>query len=138
MKKTMFTVYLHSSIRLDNWGNLLSVHKERPVILFKGAEAGPVSRAIARAAGTDAGIKSLVDGVSFFFFPTVTFVTPNGWMNGEVFLKTMQEFVIKKQTLIVVDVFAAHRSALGLLSAFLQFRHLQRPNCVGLFQGERD
>jgi len=55
-EKNMFTVFLHSSMRLDDWGNLLSVQKEKPVIIFKGAEDGPVARQVAEAAGARAGI----------------------------------------------------------------------------------
>ena len=55
-EKTLFTVYLHGSMKLDEWGNVVSVKKEKPVILFKGATDGPVSRAIATAAGDRASI----------------------------------------------------------------------------------
>jgi hypothetical protein len=55
-EKNMFTVFLHSTLKVDDLGRAIRVEKGLPVILFKGAESGPVSRSIAEAAGDDAGI----------------------------------------------------------------------------------
>ena len=59
-EKTIFTVFLHSSLGVDDWGNPKPVRKEPPVIIFKGAAEGPVSRSIAQAADGRAGEFGLV------------------------------------------------------------------------------
>lgn len=52
----MFTVYLHSTIVVDEQGTVKSIKKEKPLIIFKGAADGPVARSIAASAGNRAGL----------------------------------------------------------------------------------
>ena len=62
-EKMMFTVFLGSSLRLDDWGNVVGVRKEKPVVLFKGAADGPVARAVAAAAAGRAGLCQFLDRI---------------------------------------------------------------------------
>ena len=43
---------------------------------------------------------------------SVTYTTANGWMTGDTFLDFCKKFLNKPKTLVIIDLFAAHRCTL--------------------------
>ncbi|EPS72038.1 hypothetical protein M569_02720 [Genlisea aurea] len=98
--KTMFTTFLASRLVVDGNGDVVSIKKEAPLILFKGAEKGKIQKEIAKAAQESE-------------FQCTVATTANGWQTGETFLAWLKDHIrAKKKTLLVVDLYAAHRDSL--------------------------
>ena len=90
--KTMFMVFLASRMVVDGQGNIVHVTKEPPLLLFKGAPDGKISKEIATAAEQS---PHACDALT----------TDNGWMNGPTFLgwcKKRLAFV--KKGILIVDL----------------------------------
>jgi hypothetical protein len=66
-EKTMFTVYLSSMVQLDGNGVVMKCVKCKPLVIFKGATDGPVSRSVAAAAGSRAGALYIALAFTMFF-----------------------------------------------------------------------
>ena len=113
-EKQLFTVWLWASMEReeDGWvcepllmGVLWRSHtqickKGAPLLIFKGASAGKVERDVCNAAGPRAS----------------AITTENGWMNGETMLQWVRSNLKDmKDTLLIWDLFAAHRDARVLM-----------------------
>jgi hypothetical protein len=92
----MFTVFLASRLVANAKGEVVQVKKEKPVLLFKGAKEGKISKEISQASTE---------------FGCTAHTSDNGWMNADLFLDWCKAVPGKvDNALLVMDLFSAHRA----------------------------